>query len=206
MKKDPARSWRKIKRSKTEMEETATTTRTSFSWRAVHVHTLELECGHIQKRRGSYCPKTEVICKDCEVGNPVPEVEWSEPEERDGMPANPVARALIERDMKRAGERSPRGRKKRPRPKSTLRPRTCDVAVDFLRKAKKTAIGYGDLDLLVRIDDTVGGPKAARGPRGKRKRVLDALTRQPGVLVRDDRVINGSKVRRFYLPEFFAEE
>ncbi len=97
MKKSPDRKWRKIVRRDTTYEEKTSFYR-GFSWRRTEVHTLTLECGHTQQRRGSYCPTTEVICKDCEAGKRRKKVK-AEPgvfDHRHGSEIEcPIARALI---------------------------------------------------------------------------------------------------------------
>lgn len=95
------RPWRKIVRRDTRTEERASHSRRTFSWWATEVHTLTLECGHTQVRRGDRysVPKKKVICKCCERGEaPVPVTVdpgvFEEPTPR--MPRHPFARALLE--------------------------------------------------------------------------------------------------------------
>jgi hypothetical protein len=90
------RPWRKIFRRESHWEEKSSETRRTYSWSATEVHTLYLECGHKQVRRGSGCPTTKVICKECESGKPTipltvePGVYRSPQRIQD-----PIARALL---------------------------------------------------------------------------------------------------------------
>jgi len=82
--------------------------------------------------------------------------------------------------------------------------RVCDAAVAVLRETGNPAVMYGDSGLLDQIAERANqkGHEAAH-PTLRWKRVLDALTKQPGELVPgltatpDDRY----RMRVFWLPE-----
>jgi len=61
------RPWRKIVRATERMSETISLNRNLFSWRALPVTTLVLECGHEKVVRGESVPKHKTICKQCEA-------------------------------------------------------------------------------------------------------------------------------------------
>ena len=104
------RPWRKIIHRKTTTEEVASLSRSVYSWRSTEVHTLTLECGHKQKRRGCRysVPKHKVICKDCEAGKAPVEVTVEPGVDVDvpSMPRDPVAAALITNAVRDARERA----------------------------------------------------------------------------------------------------
>lgn len=100
------RPWRKIVRRESRYENHESFRGRSYSFRAVRVHTLYLECGHTQERRG-YCdpPKHKVICKDCEAGQPAVPVEV-EPGFEDKPPVVPViAQAILDNEYEKARSR-----------------------------------------------------------------------------------------------------
>lgn len=68
-KRDKDRPWRKIIRRDTKWEEKGSFTGRTISLQASYHHTLTLDCGHKQIRRGyTDPPKHNVICKECEKG------------------------------------------------------------------------------------------------------------------------------------------
>lgn len=60
------RVWRKITGQVRKLEEKASIRNRYFSWRAVPVHTLTLECGHMKVVRGDNVPKKRTLCEECE--------------------------------------------------------------------------------------------------------------------------------------------
>lgn len=79
------------------------------------------------------------------------------------------------------------------------RKRVCDAAVEILRETDNPAVMWGDAHLLHLIAERSGMNANAWITE---KRVLDALTRQPGVLVpKLARAAHGRVVRIFRLPE-----
>lgn len=61
--------------------------------------------------------------------------------------------------------------------------RVCDAAVEVLRETDNPAVMWGDTHLLHQIADRAGIKSAQRGGLTER-RVLAALARQPGILVK----------------------
>lgn len=84
-------------------------------------------------------------------------------------------------------------------PDDVSRKRVCDAAVEILRETDNPAVMCGDTVLLHQIAARAGvWPNAWVTER----RVLDALSRQPGILVpRYTRRGDGRLVRIFRLPE-----
>jgi hypothetical protein len=64
----PLRMWRKITTRDRHLEEKSSIRGRMFSWRAIPVTTLTLECGHTKVVRGDNVPKHKALCKKCEEG------------------------------------------------------------------------------------------------------------------------------------------
>lgn len=78
--------------------------------------------------------------------------------------------------------------------------RVCDAAVEVLRETDNPAVMWGDCGLLCMIAKR-SGVKWEHPMRGE-ERVLQALSRQPGVLVKGFAAgARGRSVRIFRLPE-----
>jgi hypothetical protein len=77
--------------------------------------------------------------------------------------------------------------------------RYCDAAVEVLRETGNPCVGYGDHGLCHEISE-----RAGRGHASVRThwRVLNALTKTPGALIRRDTFFGGvGWTRCFWLPE-----
>jgi hypothetical protein len=78
--------------------------------------------------------------------------------------------------------------------------RVCDAAVEVLRETNNPAVMWGDVWLLHAIADRAGLAES-RYPSHRERRVLAALTKQPGILIpRLTRIGSGRSVRIFRLP------
>lgn len=83
------------------------------------------------------------------------------------------------------------------------RRRVCDVAAEVLRETGNPAVMYGDSGLLDAIFARANLRTPAWHPLTQWKRVLDALTRQPGELIPGHvrSPDNRHLMRIFWLPE-----
>lgn len=61
-----ARVWRKVVQKDRKMEEHTSVQGRMFSWRAIPVTTLYLECGHKKVIRGDKVPQKRTTCQECE--------------------------------------------------------------------------------------------------------------------------------------------
>jgi len=60
------RPWRKVMSSTRRLEEHVSLNRRIFTWRAIPVTTLVLDCGHEKIVRGDSVPRLKTVCKTCE--------------------------------------------------------------------------------------------------------------------------------------------
>ena len=82
------------------------------------------------------------------------------------------------------------------------RKRICDIAEEVLRETGNPAVLWGDCGLLDEIASRAG--LSSPYPWVRWKRVLDALTKQPGNLERGYAEHSGRQLRLFALPEHWT--